>query len=89
MNFEIKKLKKSYREIVKRYQFLREEQIELRKKARSYANCNDVPEELQLNIFEHRILMGRYVKTIREINKKLRKLEHLQSEENLKKENKA
>jgi hypothetical protein len=89
MNLEIKKLNKSYREIIKRYQFLREEQIELRKKARSYTNCNDVPEELQLKIFEHRILMGRYVKTIREINKKLRKLEHLQSEENLKKENKA
>ena len=86
MNREISKMNKIYKEVVDRFHFLKNEQLILREKAKSYPNCDDVPKQLRLEILEHRLLLNHYQKWIKSINKRLRELEHWQSAESLKKE---
>ena len=86
MNREISRMNKIYKEVVDRFHFLKNEQLILREKAKSYPNCDDVPKQLRLEILEHRLVLNHYQKWIKSINKKLRELENWQSAESLKKE---
>ena len=82
MNREISRTNKIYKEVVDRFHFLKNEQLQLREKAKSYSNCNDVPKQLRLEILEHRLMLNHYQKWIKTINKKLRDLQHWQGAEN-------
>lgn len=86
MNKELSMLNRRLELIRNRLKFLGEEQLELRSKAKSYPDCNDVPQPLRFEIFEHRLALNNYQKLIKELNNKIKKLEHWQSAESLKKE---